>query len=47
MRRFERIKDYLMMERDYIQSQSKYKTENEKIEEEKNIIELLRGTPVT
>lgn len=35
------------MEEDYIKSQSKYKTEDEKIEEEKNMIEYLRGSPIT
>ena len=47
MRKFERIKDYLLMEQDYIKSQSKYKTEDEKIEEEKQMIEILRGSPIT
>jgi len=47
MRKFERIKDYLMMEEEYIKSQSKNKTEDEKAEEEKNLIEILRGTPIT
>ena len=47
LRKFERVKDYLLMEEDYIKSQSKYKTEDEKIEEEKMTIELLRGSPIT
>jgi len=33
--------------KDYIESQSKYKTEDEKIEEEKQAIEILRGSPIT
>jgi 26S proteasome regulatory subunit T2 len=47
MRKFERIKDYLLMEEEYIKSQTKNKTEDEKAEEEKNLVELLRGTPIT
>lgn len=47
LRKFERIKDYLLMEEEYVKSQSKYKTEDEKAEEEKNLVELLRGTPIT
>jgi len=47
MRKYERIKDYLLMEEEYIKSQSKNKTEDEKAEEEKNLVEILRGTPIT
>ena len=43
----ERIKDYLLMEEEYIKSQTKNKTEDEKAEEEKNLVELLRGSPIT
>jgi 26S proteasome regulatory subunit T2 len=47
MRKLERIKDYLLMEEEYIKSQTKNKTEDEKAEEEKNLVELLRGSPIT
>lgn len=47
MRKFERIKDYMLMEEEYIKSQGKNKTEDEKAEEEKNLVELLRGSPIT
>jgi len=47
MRKYERIKDYLLMEEEYIKSQQKNKTEDEKAEEEKNLVEVLRGTPIT
>jgi len=47
MRKFERIKDYLLMEEEYVKSQCNNKTEDEKQEEEKNLIELLRGSPIT
>ena len=47
MRKYERIKDYLLMEEEYIKSQNATKKENEKDEEEKNTIDLLRGSPVS
>jgi 26S proteasome regulatory subunit T2 len=47
MRKYERIKDYLLMEEEYIKSQTKNKIEDEKAEEEKNFVEILRGTPIT
>jgi hypothetical protein len=34
------------MEEEYIKSQSKNKTEDEKALEEKNLIEVLRGSPI-
>jgi 26S proteasome regulatory subunit T2 len=46
MRKYERIKDYLLMEEEFVKSQSKYKTEDEKAEEEKNLIEIIRGDPI-
>ena len=46
LRKYERIKDYLLMEEEYIKSQSKNKTEDEKALEEKNLIEVLRGSPI-
>ncbi len=47
MRKDERIKDYLLMEEEYVKSQQRNKTEDEKAEEEKNLVEVLRGTPIT
>jgi hypothetical protein len=47
MRKFERIKDYLLMEEEYVKLQSSNKTEDEKQLEEKAIIDLLRGNPIT
>jgi 26S proteasome regulatory subunit T2 len=47
MRKFERIKDYLLMEEEFVKSQSKYKTEDEKAEEEKSLIDLIRGSPIS
>ena len=46
MRKMERIKDYLMMEEDFVKSQKTETTEDKQIEEEKNLLEVLRGTPV-
>ena len=46
MRKFERVKDYLLMEKEYIQNKKVNIKEDEKDEEEKNTIETLRGSPV-
>ena len=46
MRKFERVKDYLLMEKEYIQNKKVNIKEDENAEEEKNFIENLRGTPV-
>ena len=46
MRKFERVKDYLLMEKEYIQNKKVNIKEDENAEEEKNLIENLRGTPV-
>ena len=46
MRKFERIKDYLLMEKEYIQNKKVNIKEDENAEEEKNLIENLRGNPV-
>jgi 26S proteasome regulatory subunit T2 len=35
------------MEEEYIKNQTNNKTEDEKAEEEKNLVEILRGTPIT
>ena len=46
MRKFERVKDYLLMEKEYIQNKKVNIKEDENAEEEKNLIETLRGNPV-
>jgi 26S proteasome regulatory subunit T2 len=46
MRKLERVKDYLLMEEDFVKSQKTEKSEDKQIEEDKNYLELLRGTPV-
>jgi len=46
LRKFERIKDYLLMEKEYIQNKKVNVKEDENVEEEKNLIETLRGSPV-
>ena len=48
MRKAERIKDYLLMEDEYIKTQiANKKPESTKDEEEKNAIDLIRGSPIT
>ena len=47
MRKYERLKDYLLMEEEYLTTQQTNKTEDQNAEEEKTSIDLLRGTPVT
>ena len=46
MRKFERIKDYLLMEKEYIQNKKVNIKEDENAEEDKNFIESLRSSPV-
>ena len=46
MRKMERVKDYLLMEEDFVKSQKAEKSEDKAKEEEKNLLEILRGTPV-
>lgn len=46
MRKLERVKDYLLMEEDFCKSQKAEKSEDKAKEEEKNLLEILRGTPV-
>ena len=46
LRKYERIKDYLLMEKEYIQNKKGNIKEDENAEEEKNLIETLRGSPV-
>ena len=46
LRKFERVKDYLLMEKEYIQNKKVNVKEDEKAETEKTNIEKLRGTPI-
>ena len=46
LRKFERIKDYLLMEKEYIQNKKVNIKEDENEEKEKNVIETLRGDPI-
>ena len=46
LRKYERIKDYLLMEKEYIQNKKVNIKEDENAEEEKNFIESLRGNPI-
>merc|ERR1711963_1383801 len=43
----ERIKDYLLMEEDFIRNQERLKPQEEKIEEERSKVDDLRGTPMS
>ena len=47
MRKYERIKDYLLMEEEYINNQKENKEEDENKEKEKNMLDTLRGSPIT
>ncbi len=44
--RLERIKDYLMMEEEFIQNQEKLKPQDETKEKELLQIDKIRGTPL-
>ena len=46
LRKYERVKDYLLMEKEYIQNKKVNIKEDENAEEEKNLIETLRGSPI-
>ena len=43
----ERIKDYLLMEEEFIRNQERLKPQEEKIEEERAKVDDLRGTPMS
>jgi len=45
--KFERIKDYLLMEEEFIQNQEILKPREEKNQEERSKVDDLRGTPLT
>jgi 26S proteasome regulatory subunit T2 len=44
--RQERIKDYLLMEEEFIKNQERLKPQDEKKEEERSVVDQLRGTPM-
>ena len=44
--RFDRIKDYLLMEEEFIKNQERLKPQEEKHEEERSKVDDLRGTPM-
>lgn len=44
--KLERIKDYLLMEQEYIESQERLKPKEEKIDEDRNKVDEMRGTPM-
>ncbi|MCQ2820733.1 MAG: hypothetical protein MJ252_26010 [archaeon] len=46
MRKLERVKDYLLMEEEFIKSQNANGGENKQAEEETQSIEMIRGSPV-
>jgi 26S proteasome regulatory subunit T2 len=45
--KLERIKDYLLMEEEFIENQERLKPQEEKNEEERNKVDDLRGTPMS
>ncbi|PSN42691.1 26S protease regulatory subunit 4 [Blattella germanica] len=45
--KLERIKDYLLMEEEFIRNQERLKPQEEKIEEERSKVDDLRGTPMS
>lgn len=45
--KLERIKDYLMMEEEFIRNQERLKPQDEKNEEERSKVDDLRGTPMS
>ena len=44
--RLERIKDYLLMEEEFIQNQERLKPQDEKKEKERSKVDMLRGSPM-
>lgn len=44
--RQERVKDYLLMEEEYIKNQERLKPQEEKKEEERSEVDLMRGSPM-
>jgi len=45
--KMERVKDYLLMEEEFIKNQERLKTDEEKHEEERSKVDDLRGTPMS
>jgi 26S proteasome regulatory subunit T2 len=46
MLKLNRIKDFLLLEEEFIQNQERLRPQEEKAEEERNKVEELRGTPM-
>jgi 26S proteasome regulatory subunit T2 len=46
MLKLERIRDYLLMEQEYIQNQERLKPQEEKVQEERTKVEEIRGSPL-
>lgn len=44
--RQERVKDYLLMEEEYIKNQERLRPQDEKKEEERSVVDQMRGTPM-
>ena len=45
--RLERVKDYLLMEEEFIRNQERMRPQSERIEEERSRVEDIRGTPMS
>ena len=45
--KLERIKDYLLMEEEYVTNQERLKPQEDKIEEDRSKVDDLRGTPMS
>ena len=41
-----RVKDYLLMEEEFIKNQERLKPQDEKKEEERTVVDAIRGTPM-
>ncbi len=44
--KLERVKDYLLMEQEFIENQERIKPQEEKQDEERNKVDEMRGTPL-
>ena len=44
--RLDRVKDYLLMEEEFIKNQERLKPQEDKKEEERNVVDTIRGTPM-
>lgn len=46
MLKLERVKDYLIMEEEFVSNQERFKPREEKVEEERTMVDDLRGSPM-